>query len=200
MDIFAELEQEAEKEEQRAKQDIDLGIITPLVRKQAALEKKAEDHKVARLYDYAKRFDCSIEDIEGALKKRKKDLFQIKQIQIPEIMGGFNLDAVTTTDGTKIEIKDGISVSVRDVDKLHAYLRKDNAGDLIKNQVIVEAYNDETRKKLINQLVQYECSFKTKEAVHPSTLKKHIGDGLKVGKKPDDDIVNIHEYRYSKIK
>lgn len=196
--IFSDIEKAADADEER--KEIDLGPISALAKKQAMMEHPADDFRVKTLYGTIKKNGLSVADVEAALKMLKKDLFQVSQVQIPELMKEFGLDAITTNTGVKIEVKDGISVSVRDQQKLFAYVRENDSGDLIKNSIVVQTDTTDGRKEVLKLLENADCFFEEKEVLHPATLKKFIKDGLEKGNRPDDDVVNIYEYRFSKIK
>jgi predicted transcriptional regulator len=198
MDIFKEFEEEAKKEKNKA---VDLGPVSALVKKQAMLERKAVPVCVATLYRFIKEQNFSVSEVEEALKLRKADLNDIKNNQIPELMREYGLSSVTTDDGATIEIKDGLSVTVKDQEKLLAYVREQEAGDLIKNNLTIAIKGEEkTVDHIRDVLNELGVEHNEKEAIHPQTLKKFIKGQLKEGKRPDDNVVNIYEYRYSNIK
>ena len=197
-DIFKDLEEAAEQTEDQ--REINLGPITKLVERQNLLESPATEKTVDYLYKTALKSGASVNDLEEALKRLKKDLFQVKQVQIPELMTEFGLDSLTTTSGTTIEIKSDISLTVRDVEKLHNYIREKEAGDLIKDTIIMIVNSDEAREEVTSLLKDIDCDFERKEAVHSQTLKKFIRGCLEKGERPGDDALTIFEYKYSKIK
>lgn len=199
-DIFSDIEAAAEKEEEQLRKEVDLGLITKLVNRQLSLEEKANEDRVNKIMTLVDSIGASIGDIEEALKQRKKVLFNIRQIQIPEIMREFGLESITTLQGKKIEIKGDISVSVKNQERLFWYLRENDAGDLVKNQVIVDVSNEGERQEILELLERTACSFEAKESVHASTLKKYVKDCLEKGQKIPEDIVSTFEYQFSKIK
>jgi len=197
-DIFADIEEAADKDKED--KTIDLGPISRLVDQQAMLERTALETHVQNLYSFIKLNNMSIETIEEAMKLRAKDLFKVRQVQIPEMMKEFGLNAIESTSGTAIKIMDGLSVTIKDADKLHAFLRKNEAGDLIKNKITIEVENEEKRKEVVKLLESKELNYEVKEAVHNATLKKHVKDLRKDGKDLPNESVKIYEYEYSKIK
>lgn len=200
VDIFQEFQKAAETDEQEKEKEIDLGRISRLVDIQAAMERDPDNRNVNQLYNHIKRERYSNNDVEEALKLLGKDLFRVKQQQIPELMDEYGLESITTKSGDTIKIEKGLSLSVRDHDKLHAYLRKHNYGDLIKNVITVPIRGESLRKEVTDFLQANNTPYDQKEAVHHKTLSAHIKKGLETGQVPGDDIVNIHEYKYSKIK
>jgi len=196
-DIFKDLD--AIREE--TKPEVDLGLITKLVKKQAVLEAPTDEDRASSIYELVQKLGASINDIEAALKLRKKDLFSVRQVQIPEIMNQWQITEITTQDGKKIQIKDGLSVSVRDKPALLAWLRSTEDGaELVKNTITVTLGrgDDEKAKEVIEALIEKGAEFENKEDIHSATLKKHVSDGLKKGVN-FPDAINIFEYKYSKI-
>lgn len=197
-DIFKDIE--AAADEDKKDKVIDLGPISRLVDKQHMLEKSAIELDVNCLYAYIKEHDISMATLEEATKKRAKDLFNVRQVQIPELMKEFGLNAIESSSGVKIKIMDGLSVTVKDKDKLHKFLRDNDAGDLIKNNVTVEVENEEKRKEVVELLEKHDFSVTSKEAVHAATLKKHVKGMLEKGKAIPEESLKTYEYEYSKIK
>lgn len=196
-DIFGALEEAADREQEE--KTIDLGPISRLVDKQGRLESKADQTDVEILYQEVLRTDASIDTIEEVLKRRKKDLFKVRQQQIPELMQEFGLSTVATSGGVKIKIEKGVSVTTKSQEKLHKYMRANGAGDLIKNQLMVVVANEEERKEVVAKLDETMCEYKPKEGVHSATLKKYVKDLLEEGKQLPPEAANVYEYEYSKI-
>jgi len=196
-DIFKDMEQLVDTPEE---QKIDLGPISRLADQQALLERDATEDLVIQIYDLVSKLKASVEDVEEVLKRRKKDLFDIRQTQIPEIMKEFGLSSLKTSAGNKIEIKTGISITVRNKDGLYSYLRNNGAGDLVKNIITVDVENEEERKEVIAKLDETMCSFDSSESVHSATLKKYVSDALKEGKQMPEDVLNVYQYEFSKLK
>ena len=195
-DIFKEIEEAGDKV--KKEQTIDLGMISRLVESQVMLERKANDWNVNKIISFSRTNEYSIEDLEEALKLRKKVLFNIRQVQIPEVMKEFGLDSIKTTTGTTIKIKGDISVSIKDETNFFKYLRENEAGDLIKEVIIVSVTSEE-RKEVIDTLDQTECVYETKEGIHAQTLKKYIKGLREKGVKVPENLVSIYEYQFSKI-
>lgn len=198
VDIFAAIEEAGDKDKESKK--VDLGPISRMVEVQAMLEAKADTDLVRRLNKVIKDYKISIGTIQECLKDRNKELYRVRQQQIPEMMKEFGLDALKTTDGTSIKIMGDISVTKKDEQKLFKYLRANKAGDLIKNQVIVSVEDNGEREEVIEALDNTSCCYVAKETIHAGTLKKHIKSLQKEGKQIPEDAVAVFNYEYSKIK
>lgn len=196
--IFEAIEEAGDEVKESKK--IDLGPLSKAVEKQGMLEGPVNTLHVKNLNQIIIENDLSIETLEECLKIRKKELYKVRQQQIPEIMKEFGLSDVKTLDGTSIKIVGDIQVTKKDETKLFKYLRENKAGDLIKNQVIVTVESEEQRKEVVASLDKTDCCYEAKEGVHAATLKKYIKDLQKEGKKIPEDAVNVFDYEYSKIK
>jgi hypothetical protein len=198
LDIFSAIEEAGD--EIKEERIIDLGPISRLVEKQAMLEGPVDISMEDRLSRFIQKENVSVATIEECLRNRKKDLYKVRQQQIPEIMKSFELDAITTTSGTEIKIIGDISITRKSDEKLFDYLRSNDAGDLIKNKIIVSVDNEAERRYLAKKLEEEDCIFESKEDIHSGTLKKYLKELKKEGKAVPEDAVSVFDYEYSKIK
>lgn len=198
IDIFGALAEAAEEVGEQQKQAVDLGPISELADKQSRLDAK-ENKTIARLiYDHAINMGASVKDVEGALKLIKKDLFDVKQNQLPELMGSFGLTEVTTDNGAKITIKDGLSPTVKDAEKLYDFVREIGDGAIIKDNVTV-SLNEEVADSLFEVLVGLDLEYDRKQGIHAATLKKWCKDKLADGVNLPEAI-SVFEYKYAQLK
>jgi len=197
-DIFKDLEKEADALEEE-KSQVDLGPLSRLVQRQARLEAQSKENTVNKLVNYIKQLDASVKDVEQALKARKRDLFNISQVQIPELMKEIGLESITTTDGSIINLKKDFSTTIKNEEGFFKYLRDNNYGDLIKDKIAI-TIQSEKEVKLFEKLIdQVDCFYERKTGVHPQTLKKFVNDQLAEGNKIPEDLLKIYEYQFSKL-
>lgn len=196
--IFEAIEKAGDKAQESKK--VDLGPLSVLVEKQGMLESKLDKNHVSELNKIILDNNLSIETIAECLKMRNKELFKIRQQQIPEVMKEFGLTEVKALDGTSIKIVGDINVTKKDDAKLFKYLRDNKAGDLIKNQVIVTVEDEKERLEVITELDKTSCSYETKEGIHAGTLKKYVKELKKEGKQIPEDAVGVFDFEYSRIK
>lgn len=196
-DIFKDIEAAGEKDQEN--KTVDLGPISAMVEKQINLERSEDLEKSSDLSKFINQIDASISDIEAALKKRRTDLYNVRQVQIPEYMKGIGLEKVTTSNGTSLEIKDGLSITIKDKDKFYSFVRKQNAGDLIKDSIIIDLSGNKKVGEVIKFLDKTDSFYERKEAIHAATVKKFIKGCMEKGIKIPIS-ANVFEYQYSKIK
>ena len=127
----------------------------------------------------AQSLEADTELLELQLKEKKTALLDLTDIKIPALMQEFGQTMVRLANGVTVDVVDNIqaSISKDKADDAFAWLRKNEYGDLIKNQVITTfgAGEDEqavaTRKRLEelgHGIVEQ------KESVHASTLKSFV--------------------------
>lgn len=200
-DIFQDITEAAEEDAKNT--TVDLGPLNPLISRQIELEAKTDLGKVNSIYDEVCRTSASVSDVEEALKRLKKDLFKIKQVQIPEFLKGLGIRTIETDEGFTIEIKGDVSVSVKDKVKLYQFIKDQKHGDIIKDSLKVE-FGEITEAEWEGLQLYMDkninCSYERSEAVHAQTLKKFVRTMLKDGITIPPEFANIYEYEYSNLK
>ena len=94
------------------------------------------------------KLEDEIKDKEDRLKSTKEKADQLSQVAIPEIMEALKMKTMKLTDGSAIEIKEIYSATIPTDKKEGAYnwLRENDLGDLIKNEVTVSFGRGEDNK------------------------------------------------------
>ena len=121
----------------------------------------------------------SLEDevkiMEDNLKKKKEAADKISEEVIPEIMDNMKLKTLKLQDGSAIEVKEiyGESIPVANREGAYKWLRDNDLGDLIKNEITVSFGRGEDNKAndyaSLAETNGYQPSQKMK--VEPMTLK-----------------------------
>lgn len=112
---------------------------------------KLDDNKldaVSRLAAEASVMESSIKSLEEQLKHEKGLLRQITDEKLPEALEEMNLQKFTLTDGSEIAVKPIYAASIpKDrKDEAYAWLRENDYGDLVKNNVTVTFGRGEDEK------------------------------------------------------
>ena len=121
----------------------------------------------------------SLEDevkiMEDNLKRKKEAADKISEEVIPEIMEQMKLKTLKLQDGSAIEVKEiyGASIPVANREGAYKWLRDNDLGDLIKNEITVSFGRGEDNKAndyaSLAETNGYQPSQKMK--VEPMTLK-----------------------------
>ena len=116
-----------------------------------------------------------VKTMEENLKKKKEAADKISQQVIPEIMEEMKMKTMKLQDGSGIEIKKiyGATIPIDKKEGAYQWLRENDLGDLIKNEVTVSFGRGEDNKAneyaSLAQSKGYQPSQKLK--VEPMTLK-----------------------------
>ena len=137
-----------------------------------------EIENVRSLSNYVIRLQ-TLEDelkiMEENLKIKKEAADKISEVVIPEIMNDMKLKTLKLTDGSAIEVKEiyGASIPVASKEGAYKWLRDNDLGDLIKNEITVSFGRGEDNKAndyaSLAENNGYQPSQKMK--VEPMTLK-----------------------------
>ena len=137
-----------------------------------------EIENVRSLSNYVIRLQ-TLEDelkiMEENLKIKKEAADKISEVVIPEIMNDMKLKTLKLTDGSAIEVKEiyGASIPVASKEGAYKWLRDNDLGDLIKNEITVSFGRGEDNKASeytsLAESKGYQPSQKLK--VEPMTLK-----------------------------
>ena len=102
--------------------------------------KKLEDSELQKLSNNIQKLldlDKTIEELEETIKEFKRERAIVSEETIPQQMQELGISDTTMADGSKITIKEGFHCRIpKDkIEEAHAYLRQQDLGDIIKNQV-----------------------------------------------------------------
>lgn len=137
--------------------------------------------------------DCHAEMIESA-KELAERIRVLEQETLPDIMEKqLKQRSMTLIDGTKIDLKPDIKVSIAAKNSAAAlmWLRKNKFDSIIKSAISVsfDPGQDALAKKLTKQLAANYRDYTTvKETVHPQTLKSFVKERQEEGTKLPESI------------
>ena len=140
---------------------------------------------------------------EDAIKKLKKDIEVISGEVIPTMMQEMNLSTLKLSDGSSVEVKPvyGASISPAKKEEAFNWLRSNNLGDLIKNEITVSFGRNEDNKAIayanLAQGQGYQPVQKLK--VEPMTLKALVRERLEVWTRDAHGLFNVFAGNRTKI-
>jgi len=148
----------------------------------------------------------SLEDevkiMEENLKRKKEAADKISEEVIPEIMEQMKLKTLKLQDGSAIEVKEiyGASIPVANREGAYKWLRDNDLGDLIKNEITVSFGRGEDNKASNYANLARENGFEPaqKLKVEPMTLKAVYRD--RVEKKLDLPSEHFNLFKGNKTK
>ena len=117
-----------------------------------------------------------IEKQEDALKQKKKNFEHLSAEVIPTMMAEMGLSHLKLMDGSSVDVKPNYSASITIANKDAAFqwLRDNNLGDIIKNEISVSFGRNEDNKAADYASLASERGYQPtqKLKVEPMTLKR----------------------------
>ena len=148
-------------------------------------------HKIKQMQAIQK----DIAQNEEYLKQRKKDLEQISGEAIPTMLTEMGLSYLKLADGSSVEVKTNYSATITLANKEKAFnwLRENDLGDIIKNELTVSfGRNEDNKAADYAELARgqgYQPTQKLK--VEPMTLKALVRERIEGGKPLPTEIFNV---------
>jgi len=150
------------------------------------------DDKVKTISTLAQRqvdIEAEIAALGKKLEAQNKLLIKVAEEDLPAAMLAAGVSEIKLEDGTEINIKADIYPSIPAKQRLAAFtwLRANNYGSLIKNNVTVQFGKGEDEKAvdLLSRLTEQGYNPTQKEAVHPGTLKSFVKEQMADPDTPD---------------
>lgn len=161
-------------------------------------------HKISTFATKQLRLEERIELLEEQVKAAKKQLTQISEIDIPEVMEEAGVRSIQLSDGSEVKVKEILLANIKKADEPEAYtwLVKHDLGSIIKSSFILEYGKGESKKANEAKAVleEHSLDFKSKETVHVQTLRKTMRELLEDGDvKVPMQLFGIHEVRKTEI-
>jgi len=167
------------------------------------LDKTDNIDKLANKIKEMQTIQKDIEQNEEYLKQRKKDLEQISGEVIPTMLTEMGLSYLKLADGSSVEVKTNYSATITLANKEKAFnwLRENDLGDIIKNELTVSfGRNEDNKAAEYAELAKgqgYQPTQKLK--VEPMTLKALVRERIENGKDMPTDIFNVFVGNRTKI-
>jgi len=140
-------------------------------------------------------FQKEIEIQEEALKQKKKDFEHLSAEVIPTMMAEMGLSHLKLMDGSSVDVKPNYSASITIANKDAAFqwLRDNNLGDIIKNEISVSFGRNEDNKAADYASLASERGYQPtqKLKVEPMTLKALVRERIEAGKELPTELFNV---------
>ena len=141
---------------------------------------------------------------EEDLKQTKKDFEHLSGEVIPTMMAEMGLSHLKLMDGSSVDVKPNYSASITIANREAAFnwLRENNLGDIIKNEISVSFGRNEDNKAadyaVLAEGQGYQPQQKLK--VEPMTLKALVRERIEAGKEMPTELFNIYVENKTTIK
>ena len=140
---------------------------------------------------------------EEALKKKQKEISRISEEVIPTMLSEMGLSSLKLADGSAVDVKPfySASISVKNREAAHKWLRDNVLGDIIKNDVVGSFGRHEDNKAVDYANLAKSHGFEqTQELkVEPMTLKALVRERIEAGKEMPMDTFNVFVGKRTKL-
>jgi hypothetical protein len=159
------------------------------------LSKTKDINRLATKVKDLQGLENEIEALEEKLKHTKRDLETLSGDVIPTMMAEMGLTQLKLMDGSSVDVKPyyAASITVKNREAAYKWLRENDLGDIIKNDVTVSFGRNEDNKAAdyanLAQSHGYQPTQKLK--VEPMTLKALVRERIEKGVEMPMDIFNV---------
>ena len=147
--------------------------------------------QVERLEGLQKRLELQ----EDNIKSTKKELDHLSGEVIPTMMAEMGLSHLKLMDGSSVDVKPNYSASITiaNRDAAFQWLRDNNLGDIIKNEISVSFGRNEDNKAADYASLASERGYQPtqKLKVEPMTLKALVRERMENGKEMPVELFNV---------
>ena len=150
-----------------------------------------------------KKLEDELVDAEAHVKELKKQIDMVGGEVIPTMMQEMNISTMKLADGSAVEVKPvyGASIPTAKKEEAFKWLRDNDLGDLIKNEVTVSfGRNEDNKASNYANLAQgqgYQPVQKLK--VEPMTLKALVRERIENGLDMPSELFNVFAGSRTKI-
>jgi len=150
-----------------------------------------------------KNLEDEISNAEKSVSKLKEQAKTLSQFEIPAMMEEMHITKLKLKDGESVEIKKiyGASIPQEHQEAAFKWLRNNDLGDIIKNDITVTFGRGEDNKAAeyasLAQGQGYEPVQKI--GVHPQTLKAVVRERLESGREMPSDLFKTYAGNSTKI-
>ena len=152
---------------------------------QQQLIEKTDIQTLATFCQELQGIENDIDSLEQQLKAKKAAADKISSEVIPNLLAEQGLVSLKLADGSGVEVKKTYSCTVKkdSVESAYNWLRENELGDLIKNEVAVQFGKGEDNKaeQLLGLAVQEGFEPSQKQKVEPMTLKALYRERIESG-------------------
>ena len=160
-----------------------------VLQKTTSLQSLAD--QVERLEAMQQQFEIQDE----SLKEKKKQIEHLSGEVIPTMMSEMGLSHLKLMDGSSVDVKPNYSASITiaNRDAAFQWLRDNNLGDIIKNEISVSFGRNEDNKAADYANLASERGYQPtqKLKVEPMTLKALVRERIEAGKDMPTELFNV---------
>ena len=168
------------------------------------IQKTGNIQSLADQVETLESLNKDIETTEEKIKNLKKKADHISAEIIPTMMSEMGLSFLRLSDGSSLEVKTNYSANITQANKEKAFnwLRENNLGDIIKNEISVSfGRNEDTKAADYAELAKGNGFQPTQKfKVEPMTLKALVRERIEAGKEMPTELFSIFVGNKTNIK
>ena len=150
-----------------------------------------------------KNLEDEISNAEKSVSKLKEQAKTLSQFEIPAMMEEMHITKLKLKDGESVEIKKiyGASIPQEHQEAAFTWLRDNDLGDIIKNDITVTFGRGEDNKAAEYATLAQGQGYEPvqKIGVHPQTLKAVVRERLEAGREMPSDLFKTYAGNRTKI-
>ena len=177
--------------------------IEELEKDQQQVIEKADVDTLASYCRELQTYEEEIAELEEQIKKKREKADKISSEIIPNMLAEQGISSLKLADGSSVDVRKSYNCTVKkdEMESAYNWLRENQLGDIIKNEVSVQFGKGEDNKaeQLLNLAAQegYEPSQRSK--VEPMTLKALYRERVEAGLDMPSQFFNIFIKDQTKI-
>lgn len=163
--------------------------------------------QLVKLAERQVKAEADLERAENSVKIAARDLAEIRETLIPDLMDEMELSSFTSRTGVEVKIQDSIRANISPKDpvrmvKAMKWLRDMGFAKLIKNKIEILANSDDEAQSVVRYLSKFpdQLDFSEMPSVHPSTLSSWVNKRMLAGEEVDEELLGVYNRRFSKVK
>lgn len=159
---------------------------------------------VSSLIRQEEKLAARIAQIEEDLARAKEEYRRLMESDLPQAMTEIHATRITTSDGSEVEVATDVHASIPKAFIAEAYkwLRRNNAGDIIKNEVTARFGRGEEAEAeaAFIWMENHGMAPFRKESIHPSTLKAFVREKIEAQQEIPMELFGVHISTVAKIR
>ena len=169
--------------------------IEELEKDQQQVIEKADVDTLASYCRELQTYEEEIAELEEQIKKKREKADKISSEIIPNMLAEQGISSLKLADGSSVDVRKSYNCTIKkdEMESAYNWLRENQLGDIIKNEVSVQFGRGEDNKaeQLLNLAAQegYEPSQRSK--VEPMTLKALYRERVEAGLDMPSQFFNI---------
>ena len=169
--------------------------IEELEKDQQQVIEKADVDTLASYCRELQTYEEEIAELEEQIKKKREKADKISSEIIPNMLAEQGISSLKLADGSSVDVSKSYNCTIKkdEMESAYTWLRENQLGDIIKNEVSVQFGRGEDNKaeQLLNLAARegYEPSQKSK--VEPMTLKALYRERVEAGLDMPSQFFNV---------